>query len=170
MGYVKSGIVTRIEILNENKDSNYIVKKYFNVDLYNQKGNIYFLKEKILQQNLKSVREEFLLFSEGKCDSLDNCEAYCLEINVNKMLQNKIYLTEDNKNFCFGNDKNMKFETDICIYDNRKISLKIFFIPIFWDINRVIAEDLNNITTTVNNLTRKAMKNILKDASWFTII
>ena len=76
MGYVKSGIVTRIEILNENKDSNYFVKKYFNVDLYNQKGNIYFLKEKILQQNLKSFREEFLLFSEGKCDSLDNCEAY----------------------------------------------------------------------------------------------
>lgn len=170
MGYVKSGIVTRIEILNENKDSNYFVKKYFNVDLYNQKGNIYFLKEKILQQNLKFFREEFLLFSEGKCDSLDNCEAYCLEINVNKMLQNKIYLTEDNKNFCFDNDKNMEFETDICIYDNRKISLKIFFIPIFWDINRVIAEDLNNITTTVNNLTRKAMKNILKDASWFTII
>ena len=28
MGYVKSGIVTRIEILNENKDSNYFVKKY----------------------------------------------------------------------------------------------------------------------------------------------
>ena len=86
------------------------------------------------------------------------------------MLESKIYLTEDNKNFYFGNYKNMKFETDICIYDAGNISLKIFFIPIFWDINRVIAEYLNNITTTVNNLTRKAMKNILKDASWFTII
>ena len=170
MGYIKSGIVTRIEILKNKEESSCYIEKNFNIELFDNYDNVFLLKKEVLQQNLIEYRREFLLLSEGKCDSLDACEAYCLEININKMLDSKIYLTEDNKNFCFGKDKNMKFETDICLYDNRKISLKIFFIPIFWDINRVIAEDLNNVTTTVNNLTRKAMKNILKDTSWFTII
>lgn len=170
MGYIKSGIVTRIEILKNEEESSCYIENNFNMDLFDNHDNVFLLKQEVLQQNLIEYREEFLLFSEGKCDSLDDCEAYCLEISINKMLESKIYLTEDNKNFYFGNYKNMKFETDICIYDAGNISLKIFFIPIFWDINRVIAEYLNNITTTVNNLTRKAMKNILKDASWFTII
>lgn len=170
MGYIKSGIATRIEILKNKEVSSCYIEKNFNMELFDNHDNVFLLKKEVLQQNLIEYRKEFLLLSEGKCDSLDSCEAYCLEININKMLENKIYLTEDNKNFCFGNYKNMRFETDRCIYDDGNILLKIFFIPIFWDINRVIAEDLNNITTTVNNLTRKAMKNILKDASWFTII
>ncbi|MGN0992405.1 MAG: hypothetical protein ACI4PE_00475 [Bacilli bacterium] len=170
MGYVKSGIVTRIEILNENKDSTSFIRKNFNLDLYTQKGNIYFLKEKILQQNLKSFREEFLLFSEGRSDSLDSCEAYCLEIDVNKMLQNKIYLIKDNKSFCFDNYVNMKFETDEFVFSDKKVLLRIFLIPIFWDIDKVETVCLNNTILLVNNLTRKAMKNILKDASWVTII
>ncbi|MGM9879078.1 MAG: hypothetical protein ACI31R_03545 [Bacilli bacterium] len=170
MGYLKSGIVTRIEILNKGEESIDYIRKNFNLELFTKKDNIYLLKEKILKQNLSLFREEFLSFSERKCDSLDNCEAYCLETNINKLLMNEIYLTKDNKNFYFENYENMKFETDECIFDNKKVLLKIFLIPIFWDINKIEAENLNNIITTVNNLTRKAMKNILKNASWFTII
>lgn len=124
----------------------------------------------MLKNNLISFREELLILSEGKCDSLNNCEAYCLEININKMLENEIYLTKDNKKFYFQNYENMKFDTDSCIYNDGKIIITIFFIPIIWDINKIIAEDFNSITTIVNNLTRKAMKNTLKDASWFTVI
>lgn len=170
MGYLKIGIVTRIEIIKNKELSQNYIKQNFNLNLFNPNEKTYLLKPEVLKKNLTDYRQELMELSEGECDSLDNCEAYCLEINVNKMLENEIYLTEDNKKFYFANYENMNFETDVCTYKTKKMTLKIFFIPVFWDVNWVTFENLNNITTIVNNLTRKAMKNILKDASWFTII
>ena len=58
----------------------------------------------------------------------------------------------------------------MCHYIDDNVYLKFSLIPVFWDTNRVECEDFINTMITVNNLTRKAMKNVLKGASWFSVI
>ncbi len=169
MPYLKAGIVTRIEIDRIKNDLNYL-DKFFNLNLFCNGNNVFLLKKNILRENLVSFRKEFMNITNYRGDSLNNCEAYSLEIDVNKMLENEIYLSDDGKKFYFENFENMKFDTDQCYYKDKKISMLIFFIPIFWDINKIVAEDFDIITVTVNNLTRLALKNKLKDACWFAVI
>ena len=50
------------------------------------------------------------------------------------------------------------------------LSIKIFMIPIFWDIYRVIVENFEMVSELINNLIHKCIKNPLKDASFFTVV
>ncbi len=170
MSYIKGGIVTRIDTSKNKEAALEFLEENFDLNLFTNNSDSYLLKEKKLQENLIKFRQEFLDFTMGKGDSLNSCEAYCLEVDVDKMLESGIYLTDDNTKFYFGIDKTKKFETDFCHYYKRKFSLSLFFIPVFWDVNWIEAEDFYIMSVTVNNLTRKAMKNPLKNASWVTII
>lgn len=170
MSYIKSGIVTRIDIVKKNKESLDYINKSFDLNLFNKVNNHYLLKEDILQKNLYSYKNEYMSFSEKENDSLNNCEAYTLETDINTLLTKKIHLQDFNKKYYFEDFEDFIFEVDYCNYLNNKININLLLIPIFWDINKAVSEDFALITVTVNNLTRKAMKNVLKGASWFTII
>ena len=80
---------------------------FFDLTLFNKKDNDYLLKEKILNENLKDFREEYLSLSNFKGDSLNNCEAYVLEKDVNELLDNYIYLIDGNKRFFFKNHEEL---------------------------------------------------------------
>ena len=169
MAYIKNGIVTRIDVCGENNDLSY-VNKLFDLSIYEKVDNKYLLFEDVLQDNFKSYRTEYLEFSCYSGDSLSCCESYCLNVDINKLLDNKIHLTKDNKNYYFENYEDVLFDTDVCHYIDDNVYLKFSLIPVFWDTNRVECEDFINTMITVNNLTRKAMKNVSKGASWFSVI
>ena len=169
MSYIKGGVVTRIEN-NISKNNTQELENLFDLTLFNKKDNDYLLKEQILNENLIDFRKEYLSFSNFKGDSLNNCEAYALEIDVDKMLENYIYLTEGNKKFFFKNHEEYIFETDYFMCTDEKNSFGLYLIPIFWDINEVKTENFSNVMNFVNNLTRKALNNKLKDACWFSVI
>lgn len=169
MAYIKGGIVTRVENIKIRK-KNFCISSIFDVSLFEKKENIYLLKNSVLNDNLCDFRKELMSFTNFKGDSLENCEAYCLEISVDKLLENDICLTKDNKKFIFNSYEDFEFETDHFFYKDNVISFDVYFIPIFWDINRVDAENFNNMINFVNNLTRKAMNNKLKGACCFSII
>lgn len=169
MSYIKGGVVTRIENTNH-KNNNKELETFFDLNLFNENGNDYLLKEKLLNENLKDFREEYLSLSNFKGDSLSNCEAYVLEKDVNKLLDNYIYLIDGNKRFFFKNHEEYIFETDYFMYTDEKNSFALYLIPIFWDINKVKTENFSNVINFVNNLTRKALNNKLKDACWFSVI
>ena len=101
MAYIKNGIVTRIDVCGENNDLSY-VNKLFDLSIYEKVDNKYLLFEDVLQDNFKSYRTEYLEFSCYSGDSLSCCESYCLNVDINKLLDNKIHLTKDNKNYYFG--------------------------------------------------------------------
>ena len=169
MSYIKGGVVTRIENTNH-KNNKQNIDNFFDLTLFNKNDNDYLLKEKILNENLKDFREEYLSLSNFKGDSLNNCEAYVLEKDVNELLDNYIYLIDGNKRFFFKNHEEYIFETDYFMYTDEKNSFALYLIPIFWDINKVKIENFSNVINFVNNLTRKALNNKLKDACWFSVI
>lgn len=170
MSYIKYGIVTKIKIVKNDKQSEEYIKNNFNLNLYIKEKNTYYLKEEILNENIKKFRTEFLELTNNEGDSLNNCEAFCLETTANKLLKNKIFLCQNNEKFYFSKYEDFKFETDNLIYKNKKVKIKIYFVSVFWDINRIQAEDFSNISNIINKLTRISLKNTLKDASFFTIV
>lgn len=174
MPYIKSGIVTRIEIKKGRQRSIKFIEKNFNINFFDidKDNGKYLLKEDIFNENIKSYRKEYLSFTRDreKSDSLDSCEAYCLEKNINNILDNKIYFIDGNRRYLFEGDDSFIFSADKCFYEEGGMKLVIYFVAVFWDISIFKSADFSNITITVNNLTRKAMKNVLKDVSWFTII
>ena len=44
MGYIKSGIVTRIEILKNEEESSCYIENNFNMDLFDNHDNVFLLK------------------------------------------------------------------------------------------------------------------------------
>lgn len=168
--YIKTGIVARIDIIKNKNESKKYIKKHFNEKLFTVEDDIYLLKPKLLTENLKEYRLELLSFSENRNDSLGNCEAYCLETDVEKLMEKKVFLTDENTQIYFENFESNRFDLDMCFYSFGGAVLRIYMIPVLWDINKTDSEDFCLVTNTVNNLIRKAMTNVLKDASWFSII
>lgn len=167
MGYIKCGIVTRIDIVSGDGDC---LGDFFDLSLYKRVGDGYFICDDILQDNLVSYREEFLKFSFYHGDSFDSSDAYCIGTSINELLRNKIYLIRDNSYYYFDNHLDYLLDADVCFFKFNDTLFRFFVIPVFWDVNRVDSECFDFISITVNNLTRGAMKNVLKDASWFYVI
>lgn len=167
MGYIKCGIVTRIDIVSGDSDC---LSDFFDLSLYKRIGDRYFICDDILQDNLVSYREEFLKFSFFHGDSLDSSDAYCIGTGINELLRNKIYLTRENSYYYFEGHLDYLLDADVCFFKFNNTLFRFFVIPVFWDINRVDSECFDFVSITVNNLTRSAMKNVLKDASWFYVI
>lgn len=170
MAYIKYGIVTKIKIIKNIDKSNIFIKKTFNLNLYTKKDKTYYLKEEVLSSNIKSFRKEVMKYTNNVGDSLNNCEAYSLEIPINKLINNNIKLISYNEKYSFSCNKSIKFETDQTIISDNDIKIKLFIIPIFWDINSVTFENPVKISNFINNLTKKAMNNTLKDASFLVVI
>lgn len=170
MAYIKCGVVTKINIEKNKKNSIEYLNKTFNLELFKRIKNSYYLNSDILSLNIKEFRNEFLSFSNFYGDSLDNCEAYCLEVSIDKLIQEKINLCNDNEKYYFSNYENYKFNTDEVIVTTDNFSIKIFMIPVFWDIYRVIVESFEMVSELINNLIHKCMKNTLKEACFFTVV
>lgn len=170
MSYIKCGIVTKIEMFNCNKSTLDFLTSSFNLRLFSYKDNTYFLKESFLKENLFLFREEFLKFSNKYGDSINDSVAYCLNTYGDKLINNEIFLCNNNEKFYFANYNSFKFDTDVINFTIDKTSIKIFFIPIFWDINKIEAEDFSFVSMLVDKFIRSAMNNVLKDASIFTIV
>lgn len=166
MSYFKSGIVTRIEVIS---DIDGVLGEYFDLDLFFKTGNVYLLNSSFFNDNICSYREEYMSFCDGFCDSLSSCEAYVLETDVCLMLGSGICFSCGNRSYFF-NGFSYVFDTDECCFRYKNLELKLFFIPVFWDINYVSCLDIGFISIVVNKLTRGTMKNVLKGASWFTVI
>ncbi len=166
MAYIKSGIVTRIEVIS---GSCSCLSDYFDLDLFDKSGNVYLLNCSVFNDNICSYREEYMSFCDGFCDSLSSCEAYVLETDVGVMLSSCICFSCENRSYSFDGFSYV-FDTDECYFRYGDFEFRLFFIPVFWDINYVSCEDISFVTNTVNRLTRSAMKNVLKGASWFTVI
>ena len=169
MSYIKCGIVTKISIEKNKKYASQYIDKTFNTKLYNKYDSNYYLKKAILSTNIESYREEFMSYTNFYGDSLSDCEAYCLETSIDDVIKRKIVLCQNNEKYYFSG-YNFKFNTDEVIISSSKFSIKLFVIPIFWDIYKVVAEDFEMISMLVNNLIRKCMTNPLKDASFFTVV
>ena len=170
MAYIKCGIVIKINIEKNKKQAMEYINKFFNLELFEKIKNSYFLKNDILSSNIKEFRNELLEFSNYYGDSLDDCEAYCLETSIEKLIQKKIYLCNNNEKYYFSDYDNYKFSADEVMVTTSNFSIKIFMIPIFWDIYRVIVENFEMISKLINGILRKSMKNPLKDASFFTVV
>ena len=167
MGYIKGGIVTRIDVLSNTKKVNKFLNDNFDLSMFNFKNNSYLLDEKLLKENFWKFREEYLELIDHTCDSIKNSESFIIEENINKLKMSKISLINNNKSYYFDDYKEYIFETDIDLsYKN----IRIYFISIYWDVNKIIADDFSNLTKLVNNLTRKSLKNPLKKVSWLTVI
>lgn len=163
--YFKTGIVAKIVFDSDNKKQVDFLKENFNLDLYHFENGSYCINEDVLKENFWSFYEEYLSFSGFKYDSIDDCCAYVLETDLSHLKKCDIILKNDCKCFSFlGFD--YVFHMDCDSY----MDIDIYFISIYWNINRVTSEDLSNIKLLCNNLCRSASKNVLKDASWFTII
>ena len=170
MAYIKCGVVIKINIEKNKKQAIEYLNKFFDLELFEKTNNSYYLKNDILSSNIKEFRNELLRFSNFYGDSLDDCEAYCLETSIDELIKKKIYLCNDNEKYYFAGYKNHKFDTDEVVVTTSKFSIKIFMIPIFWDIYRVVVENFEMISELVNNMIRKCMKNPLKDISFFTVV
>ena len=167
MSYIKGGIVTRIDILSNTKKVNKFLNDNFDLSMFTFKNNSYLLDEKLLKENFWKFREEYLELIDWTCDSIKNSESFIIEENINKLKMSKISLINNNKSYYFDDYKEYIFETDA---DENNKNIKIYFISIYWDINKIIADDFSNLTKLVNNLTRKSLENPLKKVSWLTVI
>ena len=170
MAYAKYGVVTRIDLLKNKKEGIKYIKDNFDLNFFVRNKNSYLLNNAFINDNLKDLREEFLTFSNFFGDSFDSCEAYCIETDIDELMNHNIILVDNCEKFYFEGYNDFVFDTDCVLYFTNKFSFKLFLIPIFWDINRIESESFNTISLVVNNLTRKCMKNKLKDVSFFTII
>lgn len=169
MAFVKSGVVTRIDIVGDEYSSNEFISKYFDLSLYDKSCGVYLLKSDVFNDNICSFREEYMSFSLGRCDSFDSCEAFCLDVPVLELFNSNISFIDDNTRYIFdGYD--MVFDVDVVRFYFGSVRLDVYMIPVFFDVNYTESEDFNFVSMTVNNLTRKAMKNVLKGASWFSLI
>lgn len=169
MAYIKYGVVTKIETILNTKETKNFVKEHFDLSLYDNVDNKYYLKSDLLNDNLESFRKEVLEFTKGKGDSIDCYEAFYLNTTGDELLKNKIELCDDNESYFFS-CSDYKFETDkVCIYDEG-IQLNIHFIAVFWDTNRVEFENILILSELVNNLIKKCSSNKLKDASFLAVI
>lgn len=167
MGYIKGGIVTRIDVINNTKKTQKFLKDNFDLSMFEFKNNSYYLDEVLLKKNFWYFREEYLELIDHTCDSIKNSDCFVIEESVNKLKMSKISLINNNKSYYFDDYKEYIFETDIDLsYKN----IRIYFISIYWDVNNIISEDSSNLTKLVNNLTRKSLKNPLKKVSWLTVI
>ncbi len=170
MSYVKYGVTTKIKLINSNNQTYKYVKDSFDLSLFNKNDNSYYLKSDVLSDNLKWFRKEILRFTEGCGDSLDNCEAYCLNTDVDSLLNNKILLFNDNEKYYFSSNKYFKFEADQVVILDGLIGIKLYLIPVFWDVNRVEYENYITIANFINKLIRTSTSNILKGASFFVVV
>ena len=169
MAYIKCGIITKISIEKNRTKAMEYISNSFNTELFNRYDDNYYLKKDILNNNIESYREEFMSYTNFYGDSLCDCEAYCLETTIDNVIKSKIVLCQRNEKYYFSG-YSLKFNTDEVIMTTNKFSIKLFMIPIFWDVYRIIAEDFEMISVLVNNLIRKCMTNPLKDASFFSVV
>ena len=163
--YIKTGIVTKIIFNPSNKKQVNFLNNNFNLDLYTLKNNTYYIKYDILKNNFWSFHKEYLSFTNYKYDSIDDCCAYALEINLDSLKKRNIILTNNFEGYTFEG-----FDYIFHMDHDQFLGINIYFISIYWNINKISCEDFTNIKVLSNNLCRKAVKNILKNASWFTII
>lgn len=170
MSYIKCGVTTKIIPIYNNDQTDSFLEKSFDLKLYYKKESSYCLKPEILCNNLREFRKEVLSFTDGKGDSLDNCEAYCLNTNVDDLLNNKIVLIEDNERYYFSNNKYFKFDTDQVVILDDLVGLKLFLIPVYWDINRVKFENFIPVASFMSKLLRTSTNNVLKGASFFVVV
>lgn len=166
MSYIKYGIVTKINIEKDKNFDTYI-KSNFNLKLYEQKEKYYVIKEKIVNKNIKDFRKEILVHSNNNADSINSCEAYCLNTNAEDLLKNKIIFIEEDDKYYFENHEDFVFEFEKVYYFTEKICLKLNFLSLFWDINSIEINDFLTLNTFLNNIAKKALNNCLKDASLF---
>lgn len=167
MGYIKGGIVTRIDVINNTKKTQKFLKDNFDLSMFEFKNNSYYLDEELLKKNFWYFRDEYLELIDYACDSIRNSDCFIIEESVNKLKNSNISLTNNNKSYYFDNHKEYIFETDV---DLNYKNIKIYIISVYWDVNKVIVEDFSNLTKLVNKLTRKSLKNPLKEVSWLTVI
>lgn len=169
IGYLKGGIVTRIDEVNNSKETKEYIKKYFDLNLFEKTNNSYLLKEKILNKNIKKLREELLNITENNSDSIENSDAYLLETTAEKLLEKEVYLIENNKKYYFNEHKSIKFETDVYEIKDKKIHIILSVITIIWNTDKIEIEDKEIFEKFINNLIRKSVTNVLKNTLWFTI-
>lgn len=170
MAYIKCGIVTKINVRKNKEKALDYINSLFNTELYNKDKENYYIKEDVLRVNIKDFRDELLSYSNFYGDSLSDCEAYCLETAIESLINKEIVLCDSNERYYFLGFDNYKFNTDSVMITTSKFSVKLFIIPIFWDIYRIVAEDFTKITEFVTKLMHKCLSNPLKDASFFTVI
>ena len=170
MAYLKYGIVVKIKLV-KNKSNGYdYIRRTINLDYYNKTNNTFHLKLDILNNNIKAFRKEFLKYTNNYGDSIDNCEAYCLNIDVNKLIESEIIFSSNYESYYFKDYNTLKFNPDIVEISNKKITIKLYLLPIYWDIYSIKAEDFSKTSLLLNNFTQKALKNPLKDVSLFTLV
>lgn len=170
MAYFKYGIVVKIEMIKNYKNNYKYLSNCFNLNLYNKIENGYLIKENVLSSNVWKFREEVLDMTNGLGDSFYNCEAYCLNKTINELSKSDIKLCNNNEKYYFSCFVNYKFQADELTLCDEEVSLKLFLIPIFWDINSICFDNFNNMSLFINKLARQSMSNILKDASFFGVI
>ena len=160
MAYLKYGVATRIDI-NGN------MEKSIASDLFIKRDNSYYIKEKILNDNFWNFREEFLSYTlDG--DSINDSDAYILEEDINKLIGRKIILSKDYYSYKYSG-YSFTFDTDCYIESTEESSIKVSFIPIYWNTSPISYLPFN-ILILLNNLTNKCMVNDLKEASLFALI
>lgn len=169
MSYIKYGIITKIETITNNNRTKDYIKNNFNLDLYDKIKTNYYLKSNILNENIADFRKEILRFTNGKGDSINSYEAYYLDITGDELLKNKIHLTLDNEKYFFSN-YDYTFETDKVFVVDEHMKICLYSIAIFWDINRVEFENSIVLSSLVGNLIKCSSTNVLKDASFLTVV
>lgn len=163
MGYLKGGIVTRIDVLDSCGCDR--VSGLFDLELFDFNCDVYMLKESVLMDNFWTFHDEYMKMTEGVGDSIKNCEASFFDIDIHKLKFKKVLLSDDNKKFYFS-DFVKKFDTEVVYF----FGLRIYFISIYWNINKIQCEDFSDISLFVNNLTHNSLENKLKGASWISIL
>lgn len=169
MAYIKYGIVTKIEIITNNKATKDYLNSNFNLNLYNKIKNEYYLNHEILKENIVSFRKEILKYTMGKGDSIDSYEAFYLNTTAEKLLKKEMYLFEDNEKYSFANE-DYCFETDKVFVSDEHMQICLYLIAIFWDINRVEFENFITLSSFVGNLIKRSSTNVLKDASFLAVV
>ncbi len=170
MSYLKYGVVVKIKLIRSKKNAFNYINKTIDLEYYNKINSTFYLKQEILNNNLKYFRKEFLCFTNNYGDSLDNCEAYCLNVNINELLKSEIVFSLDYESYYFKNYNTLKFYPDIIEFNTSKILIKVYLLPIYWDIYKIEAEDFSKTSNLLNHFTQKLLKNPLKDVSLFTLV
>ncbi len=170
MAYLKYGIVLKIELIKNKKRSFDYINQTINMNYYNKKNNTFYLKPNFINKHLNTFRKEILTYTNNYGDSLDNCEAYCLNTNINKLIDSKIVFSSDYESYYFKDYNSLKFNPDIIEITDNKLHIKIYLLPIYWDTYKIEAEDFSKTNYLLNNLTQKHLKSPLKDVSLFTLV
>lgn len=170
MGYIKGGIVTRIDIMTQNKKTKEYLENYFDLSLYKKEKNTYLIDETNINKNIKEFRKELLTLTNNKGDSIENSEAYLLETTANNLLSKRVILKEHNKKYSFEKYKDINFETDMYEIKKEKVCIILSILILIWDTNKIEIEEPKFFNDFINNLVRKSTVNTLKNSSWFTII